>query len=532
MEQEEEHMLRSVALQNARIILQARLSAEKALETRTEELARSHRTLEKTLSAFPSPVFILNEALDIELRNPSANRFDRALLREGHIQLPAGVQGLVQKALESGRDYVAVNLNETLSFWIENERRFYLPRILLLRDEATKVFGATVVMEDVTKLCLLDSIKTDLLSTVSHELKTPLTSVRMGIRLLLHGYVGEINPKQTEILTTAREDSERLLLTINNLLDLTRLEEGKSALTLEACQVKELVKASIQQTRDIAEAQHLGLSMSIAPQLPLVRVDRQRIGHVFTNLITNAIKHSPPRGKVSVQANLHGTQVRISVIDQGSGISKDYHQRIFEKFYRVPGQSKPGAGLGLSIAREITRSHGGTISVISEPGKGSEFCVDLPVFGAKTILVVDDNEGDRKLISRLLQKNGYAVLEAEGGRQGLVIFQENESQIDLVLTDILMPHMDGVQFVDHLRELSPEVKLLFLSGYKFEEKSAGHQTEVVEKSTDGTLLLAKIKEMLSEITSMDHPKCSDPMPDALLVLNASRERNSHANFNH
>lgn len=347
----------------------------------SEELLHLHRTIQTTLSAFPDPIFILGSELNIELRNPSAEKFDLALLRDRQLHLPSNVHQLVEDTLKTGDDYIAVSFKETISFRIENKENFYLPRILLLRDKEKVVFGVAIILEDVTNLRLLDNLKTDLISTVSHELKTPLTSIRLATHLLLEQDVGTINPKQNELLVAAKEDSDRLLHALNNLLDLSRMEEGGPDLFLEVCTAKDLVETAIQQTREIAEAQRLKISMQIDSPLRPLKVDRQRLGHVFTNLITNAIKHSPENGKIAVRAKRHGTKhVRVSVIDQGMGISTEHHQRIFEKFYRVPGQLKTGAGLGLSIAREITHWHGGNISVISELGKGSEFCVDLLAF--------------------------------------------------------------------------------------------------------------------------------------------------------
>jgi NtrC-family two-component system sensor histidine kinase KinB len=223
----------------------------------------------------------------------------------------------------------------------------------------------------------LDDAKTNLVATVSHELKSPLTSVRMVLHLLLEKTLGPLTHKQDELLRTARNDAERLLRILNDLLDMTRLEAGKSGLNKERTTAPELVRNIAHEAQARIAEHGLKLVCTIEPQLPAVVVDRQRIGYAFRNFISNAVKHSPPGGEIHVRALPANGGVRFSVTDQGPGIPEEYLSRIFERFFRVPGQARTGAGLGLSIAREIVLAHGGRIGVRSQPGHGSEFYVVL-----------------------------------------------------------------------------------------------------------------------------------------------------------
>jgi signal transduction histidine kinase len=221
---------------------------------------------------------------------------------------------------------------------------------------------------------LLDDAKTNLVATVSHELKTPLTSVRMVLYLLLEKSLGALNQKQAELLETARKDSERLLKMLDALLDIARLEAGASALTKERINPAKLVNSIRDEVAGNVADNHLKLVCEIEPSLPDVFVDRQQIGPVFHNFIANAIKHSPPGGKIQIAATAGPDgSVQFSVSDEGPGIAKDHQGLIFDRFYRVPGQTKHGVGLGLSIVREIVIAHGGRVGVRSEPGHGSEF---------------------------------------------------------------------------------------------------------------------------------------------------------------
>jgi two-component system, NtrC family, sensor histidine kinase KinB len=281
--------------------------------------------------------------------------------------------------LKTKVDFLPVKLKDAVNIIINHDEKFFLPRVLLLREEDSTIFGVAVVLDDVTNLRLVDSLKTDLISTVSHELKTPLTGIRLGLHLLLEKQVGPLTDEQFQLLEVAKEDSERLLHTLNNLLDLAQLEDAVPKLNLDLISAKELIQTAISQTQDFARQNDVRLTHHQQELFQKIKVDTKRINHVFTNLLTNAIKHSPAGGEVVITAKeTTSHNIRFSVIDQGPGISPEHLPLIFEKFYRVPGQAKDGAGLGLSIAREIAMAHGGNIRVNSNLGKGSEFFVDLP----------------------------------------------------------------------------------------------------------------------------------------------------------
>jgi signal transduction histidine kinase len=248
-----------------------------------------------------------------------------------------------------------------------------------MRDEDGGQVGVAAVLYDLTRFRLLDAMKTNLAATVSHELKSPLTGVRMALHLLHQGSLGPLTPRQQDMVTTARDDAERLLRILNDLLDLARLDEGGAALRRESVPAETLVQEAVAEFAESATAAGLTLTTEVDPDLPRVSVDIPRIRHVFANLINNAIKHSPPSGRIVLRAR-HAADGRIvfSVQDDGPGIAPEFHTRIFERFFRVPGQAKAGAGLGLSIAREIVLAHGGYLGVRSLPGQGCEFYFAMP----------------------------------------------------------------------------------------------------------------------------------------------------------
>jgi two-component system, NtrC family, sensor histidine kinase KinB len=350
-------------------------------QSTTEKIVQLHRTMEATLASFADPIFVLNNEGQVELKNPAAS--DLASSLHLNNKLPARLQSIAGKTLESGESFLPHSFNEVVHFRLRGEDRFFLPRILAMRNKEETLFGVAVVLYDVTRFRLLDAVKTNLVATVSHELKTPLTSVRMVLHILLENTVGGLTPKQTELLQTARDDTERLLRILNDLLDLTRLEEDNEGLHKEPVAPVELLQSAMAEISDQALAKTLKMNCVPDPDLPAVSVDRQRINHVFTNLISNAIKHSPVGGEIVLRAARVGDDsVQFSISDEGAGIPEEYHTRIFDRFFRVPGQTKTGAGLGLSIAREITMAHGGRIGVRNSSRRGSTFYVVLS--GAET----------------------------------------------------------------------------------------------------------------------------------------------------
>ncbi len=239
--------------------------------------------------------------------------------------------------------------------------------------------GVTLVLADVTNLRRLDEMKSGLLAVVSHELKTPLTSIRMATLLLLERRIGALVPKQIELLEAARDDAERLCMIIENLLDIGRLESGRAMMDLKAVSVSQLVDGATEIMASTFRDRAVTLKTAIPSDLPKVLADPARIDHVFTNLLGNALKFSGPGGVVTVSASRNQGEILIYVEDTGIGIPESFHEQIFDRFFRVPNPEAPsGAGLVLAIAREIVEAHGGRLWLErSVEGVGSTFAFTL-----------------------------------------------------------------------------------------------------------------------------------------------------------
>jgi NtrC-family two-component system sensor histidine kinase KinB len=347
-------------------------------EATTAKVMRAQRTMEATLTSTPDPLFVVNRDGAHEVRNPAAEVL--AASPEFADGFPHEITERLQQVLTTGQHYLPTDYDQIVTVRVDRQDRHYLPRILAIGDELTGFGGAAMILQDVTKFRLLDDAKSNLVGTVSHELKTPLTSLRMAVYLLLEQNVGVLSPRQRDLLETARDDADRLLRILNDLLDLARLEGGVSALTYREVSIPTLLDEMMREMKPIMENAVQTPVVDVTPGLDRIQVDPERLRHVFINLLANASKYSPSESTITLYARPDASGfIRFGVRDQGPGIPEESVPYIFEKFYRVPGQTRKGAGLGLTIAREIVLAHGGTIACSSKAGQGSDFYFLLPV---------------------------------------------------------------------------------------------------------------------------------------------------------
>jgi signal transduction histidine kinase len=262
--------------------------------------------------------------------------------------------------------------------FVRGEERFYHPEAIPIMDSDRQPAGVVLVLSDVTRQRHQDEMKAGVISTVSHQLKTPLTAVRMALHLLLEEKVGSLTEKQAELLVAAREEADRLDRILEELLDIGRIESGKVPMELRPVPTPAMVSDAMEPYRSAARDGGVSLTVDLPDDLPRVWVDPTRIVHVFANLLSNALKYTPPGGAISVSAKEEGEHVRFRVSDTGVGIPEKYLPRIFEQFFRVPEQGPgQGVGLGLAIVKDIVEAHGGSVGVESREGTGSTFHFSL-----------------------------------------------------------------------------------------------------------------------------------------------------------
>ncbi|HDN79304.1 MAG TPA: hypothetical protein ENG33_02405 [Chloroflexi bacterium] len=233
----------------------------------------------------------------------------------------------------------------------------------------------------------LEKLKRDLINMIVHDMKNPLTAITGNIDLVLEGIGGEVQPRQREFLKRAQLNGQRLLAMISNLLDISKMEEGKLVLEKAPFNLREVVDEVVADSMAIAVEEDKEITVDIPEGLPPLNADREMIRRVLANLVSNAIKHTFEGGHIKIAARMKGEEMWISVQDDGEGIPPEYHQKIFEKFARVKEKKlgyKTDTGLGLAFCKLAVEAHGGRIWVESEVGKGSTFTFTIPASTAQS----------------------------------------------------------------------------------------------------------------------------------------------------
>jgi signal transduction histidine kinase len=238
--------------------------------------------------------------------------------------------------------------------------------------------GYLFLLSDATREGEIDEMKSEFIAVASHEMRTPMTSIKGSLELLLGGYAGELPVQATELLGISLTAVDRLVRLINDLLDISKIESGKMEFHLDRLNVAECVYKSMRSLRALAEAHQVSIRADTPAELPEVMADRDRLEQVITNLLSNALKYSPPDSVVSIQARAVDNVVRVSVIDQGTGIPPDQLERVFDRFHQLKG-AKKGSGLGLAICRALIEQQRGRIWAESEPGQGARFHFEIPL---------------------------------------------------------------------------------------------------------------------------------------------------------
>jgi len=342
-------------------------------------LIRIQRATQQAFDSLPEAVAVLDLEGKVEVATEPAKKVfglkPGSFIRELRADWMAR---LFDEALKTGRAVLPQDDHRLVQQFVTGEERYYRPEAVPILDNERQPTGVILVFQDVTQVRQQNEIKRGVIRTVSHQLRTPLTSVRMAIHLLLEEKVGPLTEEQAGLLVAAREDSDRLYGILNNLLDISRIESGRAQMDFQAVSPCALVEEAVDLYRRTAKDQGVTFGVAVADDLPEVWADTTRVSHVFGNLLSNALKYTPPGGSITLSAVADEELVHFSVADTGRGIPAQYLHRIFEQFFRIPDQAKEtGAGLGLAIVKEIAEAHGGTVGVESREGQGATFTFTL-----------------------------------------------------------------------------------------------------------------------------------------------------------
>lgn len=403
--------------------------------------------------------------------------------------------------------------------------------------------GAVIAIHDVTKLKTTEKLKNEFVSIVSHELRTPLTSIRGSLGLILGGAAGEVSEKIKKLLEIANNNSERLTRLINDILDIEKIEAGKMNFVFQPLDINSVVEDAINATKPIADKGQVGFQFLPTEKI-MVNGDYDRLMQVMVNLLSNAIRYSPPGKNITIEINKEEGMTRVSVKDQGEGIPEEFTARIFQKFSQADSsssRSKGGTGLGLSICKAIIEKHHGDIHFDSKKNEGTCFYFDLPnmmpvTTGAKPadaldkseairLLICDSNPDSARFLKAFLKKHKVAsdvAFTAEKARELLKTNTYNAMTLDLILSDC-----NGIKLINEIRR---EAKTQFLpiviistAGEESKKELNGNGFPIIDwiEKPANPDQLRKIIDYIREhfIKSKPQILCVEDDPDVTKILN-------------
>lgn len=229
------------------------------------------------------------------------------------------------------------------------------------------------MLRNITPFKELDLAKTNFLGTVSHEFKTPISSIQMGLQLLENNQIGTLNSEQKNLVNGIKDDSNRLLKITGELLNITQVESGAIQLNMKESSIHKIIEYAVEANKSSAEQKHIHFKIDVEEGLSTVLADNEKTAWVLNNLLSNAIRYSYENSNIKINVRKIEDKIQFSVTDTGQGIAPQYLSKIFDRYFRVPGSKKEGTGLGLSISKEFIEAQGGEITVKSEYGAGSTF---------------------------------------------------------------------------------------------------------------------------------------------------------------
>ncbi len=261
-----------------------------------------------------------------------------------------------------------------------DEREGFYSRESLSVSSRDKVIGKVIILKNITEYQQLDEAKTNFIATISHELKTPISSIKMSLKLLEDERIGEVNAEQRQLIGNIEDDTRRLLLITGELLDMAQVETGKLQLNFGSTHPQNIVDYAVKAIKFIADQKQVDIKVKCDQSLPKVHADLDKTTWVLINLLSNAIKYSHEKSTVELVVKKHkNDEIEFSVTDHGKGIEGQYLPRLFERYFKVPNATseQSGTGLGLAIAKDFIEAQAGKINVESEIGSGSTFYFTL-----------------------------------------------------------------------------------------------------------------------------------------------------------
>lgn len=356
-----------------------------------EKLMVEKKRIETLINNMHDPVIGLDENKSVLFMNDIALKIT-GLAAENVIGKPISeiavhndlVRALIQDLFAVANTEIKTK-SAPLKIYADNKESYFEKEMIPIEivptgEKAEKHIGDVILLRNITPYKELDFAKTNFIATVSHELKTPISSIQMSVQLLENKQMGELNKEQAELVESIKEDAGRLINITKELLNLTQVESGGIQLNIVPSNAQEIISYAVNANKAAAEQKQIKLAINIPDNLPKVLADTEKTSWVLSNLISNAIRYSYENSNVFVNVVPENGKIKFSVKDTGQGISSEYISKIFNPYFRIPGTKKEGTGLGLSISKEFIEAQGGLIFVKSELGGGSTFLFTLNAY--------------------------------------------------------------------------------------------------------------------------------------------------------
>lgn len=364
--------------------------AEKLEEYNNSNLAKlmmEKRRIEALINNMHDPVIGLDENLKVIFANEEAIKISGLthaeligkLAQELTIKndlIRSLIQDLMIGETDNGQKQAPIKI------FSENKESYFEKETLHISITPTgeansRLVGHVIFLRNVTTYKELDFAKTNFIATVSHEFKTPISSIKMSLQLLENEQIGKLNDEQKNLIDSIKDDASRLLKITGELLNMTQVESGNIQLSILPSDPKEILLYAINATKTQADQKQINFEINCPDNISKIQADNEKTAWVLTNLISNAIRYSYDNATIYLAIQQTSNQVQISVRDTGQGIAPQYKDKIFDRYFRVPGTKKEGTGLGLAISKEFIEAQGGHITVDSEFGAGSTFTLTL-----------------------------------------------------------------------------------------------------------------------------------------------------------
>lgn len=359
---------------------------EEYSNSRLEKILKEKKRVETLINNMHDPVIGLDESKFIIFINDEALKItglSRNEILNKPVQDIAVTNDLIRTLIVDLINPSGKRDEGPLKIFSDDKQSYFEKEIIHIEinktgESITELIGYVILLKNITIFKELDSAKTNFIATISHELKTPISSIKMSTQLLEHNETGTLNDEQKQLVDGIKEDNTRLLQITGELLNMSQVETGNIQLNIQSTDPGLIVRYAIDTVKLQAEHKRIKLQVDMEPDIPLIVADAEKTAWVLINFLTNAIRYSMEDSDIEVSLRRENKGALFSVKDFGKGIDSRYKKKIFERYFQIPGSLKSGSGLGLAISKEFIETQGGTIGVNSNPGMGSTFFFIIP----------------------------------------------------------------------------------------------------------------------------------------------------------